>query len=108
MENITKVQEKLTREEFELIRLEEEITSRIDFIKDNLEDYKKLGIITEEQGEFLTSLTIEEIRSSDIDKFKEIYSSISDIVKSIGGYIDDISQQIQQLNLMEGEGGTKD
>lgn len=100
MEEIRDIQSRITENKFKLKQIEESLSKSLEYIKENLDSYLNMKLITEEQSEYFKQLNVDYIKSSDMTEFKEIINYIMEVEKIIEAHLDKIAKDIDELKIM--------
>lgn len=100
MEEIRDIQSRITENKFKLKQIEESLSKSLEYIKENLDSYLNMKLITEEQSEYFKQLNVDYIKSSDMTEFKEIINYIMEVEKTIEAHLDKIAKDIDELKIM--------
>lgn len=99
-DDINKIQDKrksLEEMRFKQRELKSNLNQNINDIKNSMEDYKSLGILSKEQIELLISLDINKLDNISFDEFKEIMNDIQEIKNTVEENAKQLMDKIEEL-----------
>lgn len=99
-DKILNLKKQVSEKEFEVRNLENKMKEELNVLKTSLEEWKKLGILSEEQVALVEELEIEDIKYGKLDKFMEIYQHMNKIVGDLDKQIDSLEIQLKQIASM--------
>lgn len=97
MQNIMQKQKMLEEIKFSQREIKNQLTESIKNLKNSLEEYKELNILTEEQLEFLQTLEADKIEELTFEEFKAILIKAESIKNELEENSKVLAKQIEEL-----------
>ena len=101
MEKINSIKQEITEHRYKLRQIEENLKSDLEEIVSASRIALEMGVVTPEEVQFLEGLTAEQIKKSSIDEFKELYSGMKNINKSIDNHLNILTDSLNELSKLD-------
>lgn len=100
MKEITELRKQISEYDFKIRSLEEALKGDLKVLQENAETWHKMGVLNEEQKEFIMKLDVEDVKEGNLTSFIEMYKELDTIIEGLDGNIATLEEQISKIDSM--------